>query len=484
MKDMAKIEQELHAAHVVIPEAPELVQVLASAAGPVGDRHVVHGLVLLLRVAAMLLVVGAAYAAIQIVGTRSGKTLAKLTPLRVVNEAWSAADGYVLEFDVYDAGLPAGGVLGPASVPHYDRFREVAYNWADQHGLSHPADDVPFIREEWGLAILKTGGGSSEGQYVTSHAQVNVRSDDENLIKELVKILAGLPGVVEPEVSRMTMYFGLGGLTPEMDRAKVLINGTSYDFPEDFGPGEAQSLYWEFRGLQDGSVLYLASPRWLLIRGQGQTEAEAKSSRFDLGDVVRMAKDGAGNLIISTIVRHWDGLEGVDREDGHSGSGGWVISIPPEVEESSVDPLAELQRAIHPLREDVRLRRYFASVEVWFVPLEQIKTQGGLSITQEQKQQAAELVSVLSEAVRRWKQEHPSVIRSLAAGDRVHGGPQKAGVNTVAFVVGLSTDDLAELDSLKQKLAAVKGVPEVSAHVRDMQPFIEMNQKHSPAPLK
>jgi hypothetical protein len=324
---------------------------------------------------------------------------------------------------------------------------------------------------------------NTKGKYQTTHAQVNVRTDDIGLVNDLVTTLASMPGVVEPEVLKLTMYFGLGGLTPEMDAARVIINGKPYDFPEDFGTYEAQDLYWAFRGLSDGSVMYEAYPQTFLIKGFGKTTEEAMSSRFKLGDVIRLALDGQRNMTIDTVKQSLELPEGVKKEDGHAKGGGWLIAIPPGIDESSVDVFAELRRKIQPTDEDQKIHRYSANVETWFVPLSQVKTQGGLSITDEQKKLAARLVPALGKALEDWKTAHPEVRRSIAVGDRAHGGPYKAGVNTIGFTAGVRTDDLAEFQSLKAAIARVEGVPAIEERITDMQPVIDRYKK-SPATLK
>src|SRR4051812_43781888 len=101
MKNMPNIEQGLKGLRIAGPDAPELTPVLARFVNVGQARCMPSALVLALRVLTLLLICGLVYGAVQVIGTRPGAAMATLTPLRVVNEAWSAADGYVLEFEVF-----------------------------------------------------------------------------------------------------------------------------------------------------------------------------------------------------------------------------------------------------------------------------------------------------------------------------------------------------------------------------------------------
>jgi hypothetical protein len=210
-------------------------------------------------------------------------------------------------------------------------------------------------------------------------------------------------------------------------------------------------LYWIFEGSEDRGVTYYAFRHDLL-------------AGFALGDVVRAGLDAAGNLTLTTLCQHWDAPHGNASLLTRGVSQGWGFSVPPGVDEQTLDPLAELSRRFDPLPTDRMDMHYFVHFAYWLVPHEQVLTQGGLSITDAQRAQATTQVQALQQALAAWLVLHPEARRSLVWHDRVRGNVLKAGPDAIQFDVEVQTDDMTEAEQVKAALGQVAGgaVPEVN----------------------
>jgi hypothetical protein len=459
----AWIVQILQSSESTTPAAPELEAVLAAAtsgsrqpslkAGPL--RPVQRG-ALGLGLIALLII------AVQIASTGLPRRFARLTPLTQVNAAWASAEGYVLEFEVFDQDASAGPEHSN-SKPNYARFEKAAYAWADRQGLCYPKagpEGSGLMTEDPGFVFWRTSGGTTTSQFSSSGAQISLRLDNLQLVENLSQTLSALPGVSQPVVSPRTMYFGLGGLSPVMDKAKVHIQGKSYDFPEDFSEWEAQDLYWMLRSARNNLATFRAFPDKFLAEPDG-------SRRFQLGDVIRSGLDSAGNLVISNVLEHWD-VPAEKHSHIHTGiAGGWGFALPRGVDEASIDPVWELSRRFDPLPGDVERKRYTVHLYYWLVPRAQLLSQGGSSITAEQSKTYRTTAELLQQRLDAWVVGHPEVKRSLVFGHRVFGYPLEAGPNTVCFTVSVQTNDAAEAEPVKSTLAEVQGAPEPEVYTFD-----------------
>jgi hypothetical protein len=398
-------------------------------------------------VALALLLLALGTVGFQLVETRLPRRVAKLTPLTTVNAAWATADGYVLEFTIYDADSGEDAIDVWNSRPNFDRFCRAARLWADQQGLRHtePFLNGPTLLDnKIGCTLQSLGGGRMPGEFTTNDAQLTLRLDDAQAVDDLTRTLAALPGVSEPEVSRRSLYLGIGGLTQALEGMKVVINGAEYRFPEDFSPTEAQALYWRIRGVQEHGVEFRAYPQHLLSGPDGQ-------QRIALGDVIRLGFDPAGRFVISNVLEHWNPGVTVGLPNG------WGFHVPPSMDERQLDPVRELSRMFSRPAGDSRPRHY-TSLTYWLVPRAQVLTQGGLKITSAQKQQAVELAGQLQRAIDGWVEQHPETKGSLLFGNPIGGKALVAGPDTVAFRVRVSSDDPSVAGEIEKMLRQTVGV--------------------------
>jgi hypothetical protein len=502
MEAKNSFDTELGNLRLQVPGVPDLAHTLGRSGAQVLTGRLPAGLVFAVRVAGLLASGALLFVAFQIAGTRSRTTLVRLTQLKVVNEAWSAANGYVLSFTVYDDDP---GNKGHPEVygPNYIAFKQAAYKWADAYGIKRPQEgEEVWDGPKMGLFLMHTGGGTSPDLYRVEMAQVNLRTDDPALCDKLVEALAQLPGVADPKVQKMTMYFGMGGLTSATENAKVIINGTEYDFPEDFSPQEAQDAYWALQSFEDNPhVSYLAfadkflaedlyaprpgfttDPRGGPISKVNPT-AIAVRRRFKLGDVFRMGVDQYGNLKIDTYQMDWNVPAGTFNGLGlHGKWGGWGFELPLGTDESKLNVLEELSRKFDPLPGDRDNPRYYASLQYWVYPLEKVKSEGGRAVTPQVQTEATAMSSKLMAAFAGWKAQHPELRRSLVYDNHANAAIERFGNCPIAFTASLSTDDLNELESLKSALSSVTGAPVPVERIQDRAHNVKRGAL--PAPLK
>jgi hypothetical protein len=452
------LEASLRRISVQAPPLPEWT------ASPERKRGPQHTLGPAIRFVLAILAVAVLAVVFQVVTTQLPSSFVPVTPLRQVNAAWSAADGYVLSYDIFDNDPAAGQ---PNSTrQNFHRFNEAAFNWAKQRGIQLPSDGR-VIRSEAPFVLDKIGGGGWPGRFRNSHCQITLRIDDASLVSDLEAELSRLPGVAEPEVVEGTLYFGLGGIQPYMAKRHVIINGTSYAFPQDFDRSEAQQLYWYFRGVKDNGPAFWAYPESLFADEQGRR-------RFELGDVIRMGLDGEGNLVISDVLKQWD-IPVEKRQNFHQGvAGGWGFNVPLGVDESSIDPLEELRRKPYPLPQDAEPQRYLAHLYYWLLPKEWTVTMGSRDIPVGESGEARTTNELMTKTLKAWIEAHPQVKRGLVWQDRVTFWSFTYGTKTMMFDVSIRTNDLTEVHEIKAALAKVPGAPEPESNVTDVEnpPFL------------
>lgn len=463
-----------------LPAAPALESLLAAASQrslpllrPV--RSVVMRLALLLP----LLILG--MLALQVAGTMLPGRIARLTPLTQVNAAWSAAEGYVLEFSILDNDLEDDlSTLSPR--PNFDHFRNTALTWAREQDLTAAATKPGDTTADANACLVVTAVNMRRhfGSFVTTGALVTLRIADRTCINELSSELARLPGVSEPRVSERTLYFATGGLTPALAQARVTINGTPYAFPEDFTPKEAQNLYWKLTGKRKG-VTYAAFPKYLL-------RTPDQDGRFKLGDIVRIELDEQGDLALDTVLQHWQpqlAETGTPPElVSHLMKTGWSTALPPGIDEADFDPVQELQRQLEPAPTEIAGVPYSAAETsfmvnsvFWLVPREQVLLHGGAGITGEQQKSASVQAAMLQRTFDGWLAQHPEMNRGMFWGERAIGETVYAGPVPVAFTLFCIVSDTADTELLQDQLSSLPGAPPPQTTIRDLRQRMSPNMK-------
>jgi hypothetical protein len=455
------MEQGVCRLSIQAPPAPVLSELLDRAqAVPAAQRRASWPLPL--RVALALLVIGTATLGLQIAGTFVPRKLARLTPLAPVNTAWSAANGYVLEFTVFDENNSLDVTHMPPT-PNYERFKAAALDWARQHRLDAAArgygDSTP---EDAKLALVVTRFMQRPRpvKVMTTGVMVSLRLDDSAAVDDLSHVLASLPGVSLPKVTQRSLYFDVGGLTPGLEHTRVQIEGQMYTFPEDFTAEEAQGLYWVITGAQSYSAYYEAWPL-------GVFDRDNKQSRFQLGDVIRIGFDADHVLTVKTIAADWNPPGAHESSGGRARRYSFALTLPPGTDDKAIDPLVELGRRFDPRPGDRAAINSRVQYAFWLVPRQQLYTSGGASLTADQQSSANAAAASLDSTLKQWIAAHPEVRRSLVWGDRVSGETVDGGPLPVLYTVEFSELEPTEAGPLREVLCSLPGLASPEETVTD-----------------
>lgn len=384
------------------------------------------------------------------------------------DSSWPAAIGHLLTFHIYSEPDAAADFVKDGSTS-FHRLRDAALDWADLHSLAYPdsaRSGVWFTLSpdpSHGLSGARPGVGRAPDKWEWESVEVLVRFDDAALIEDLARTLSALPGVSQPVVERELLHFGNSGIEATLVDSKVIFNGVTYRFPEDFDASEVRELAGMFRYLRKYGPDYRAfSVR--LLNDYGRRE-----SRFEFGDVVRRSLDAEGNLVISDVVKEWKIPESAEpfKRHGTGQLGGWGFNVPRGMDESQIDVLAEFARIYEPQPGDQGERDYTISISYWLIPFEQILSQGGGSVSEEQAQAARALGEKLLAVSQQYVSEHPEYRRGLIFRDRLNASVVPWGSLAGQFNIGASVDHPDELQPLVQRLAAA-GAPEPDVQVTQM----------------
>ncbi|MCC7477431.1 hypothetical protein IT575_03140 [bacterium] len=475
--DSLDLEGALRRSRITAPQAPLMQGMLAPGSGQaagagVGSQPRRRGTgALLLRVGLAMLVITALLVGLQVRFDNVARRSWSVSPFNTVNAAYASAGGFSLDFTIYDKDFPRPK-NGEWKGPNIKRFEKEAEDWARSNGLDRSSFEPAMGVELPVFQLMWTGGGRSEGQYLSKRFQVSLRIEERGAVEDFCSRMAQLPGVSDPEIRKLALYagkdgvsfVGIGGFTPEQEAAKVFINGISHEYPEDFEAFEAQDLYWSFEVLKEGGIDYWAfrdKRDWLRDRS-------TRTSRFDLGDVFRVALDKQGNMHIDTVLENWELPAATLKAPVNLRlMEGWCLRLPAGFDESTIDPVEELSRKFDPLPGDSD-PRYYEGLHYWLVPLERLIGSGAGTWARADKAEARRIADEMQAVIDAWTDAHPEVQRSLVFGDRIDSGPWLAGPNVIAFTVGLHSEDLHEFDELKAQLAAIPGVPQPQSNTTDL----------------
>jgi len=188
--------------------------------------------------------------------------------------SWAMSEGHLIELEVEFETQFTGTALDANDHPLLV-LEDIVNDWA--------ANDISVLGSDFQPKVRITSIHCTQGMY-TARIQVDVFSADQDQLSVLIKVLTDLPGLVSiPKTYSQRWYYHEKYPTSYYPGRRFIINGTPYQYPQDFAESEQVDLRsLMFASPTEQNVIYFAN---LPI---GNTD------RFKLAEVVsvRMAENG------------------------------------------------------------------------------------------------------------------------------------------------------------------------------------------------
>ncbi|MBN2083529.1 hypothetical protein JW859_15145 [bacterium] len=245
---------------------------------------------------------------------------------RRTQSAWAMVDGFILEYEMkFDEEYTASAAAAPEHP--LNALIIAVHEWDKAHrdelgGENGPRASVDILD----VQPVAPNPGRASFKILLPGATTELRDD-------LVNTLATFDGLSEPVVFSQRWYYQEKYPELFIEHRQVVIDGKSYRFPEDFSNNEIDTLLMYLRTCAMGSdKMYVAFP------------LAGLPNRFDLGDVVSIETNAAGEIEINTYAGTLELAP--DEIPIHPKS--WCVFSPPKGTDMQFDPIKLLKRQADP----------------------------------------------------------------------------------------------------------------------------------------
>ncbi len=442
-----------------IPAAPAQALVLAAAGERVAQlrqQHIVGGrkMLRLVYAVALALVLALCGGTVFWFGGRERQT------------AWASAEGYVLHYEVYDRAVKERP--WKSKLPNEAAFAQAVRDWA-QHNRIRFSDsgwiDAPrFI----GLGPRSASGSWPEDMFNNGYS-VTLIGISEAERDALITRLEPLPGVAPPAISGYTQYYVLAGIPNPLLPSQAIINGKTYDFPQDFTLEEANALQWLFMHGRDYTRYYAFK--------EITSGPKPRASRLELGDVFKAELNDHGDLVLTTLVQVWK--EGrilrnepqVQEHLGPHGDRGWSVSMSRALPEPGFDPMQALAAVFDRQTRDGSDSEYSINTGLtyqFFTP-ERMLAPGAPKYTAEEAARATVLAAKLDQALIAFQAAHPEYWDKRIHRYRITYKCYEFGAMPMRYLIFVSDSDGQLAKQIQHLLSGIAGLPEVQVVHRDLE---------------